>query len=144
MFILSRADLGVLIKQQMRRRKELVKFSTTVIFYLPPTIPNKKSLFLLPVSLHNKSFSRAVYSSVLLKHLPSLSSAVSHRLPSGSSREHLSPCSLSLQANQFFPTPLVDLCSLPGFLVGLARLELKKPFPLGEGEGLSWVWSQGC
>lgn len=56
-FILSRTDLGVLIKQQMRRRKELVKFfSTTVIFYLPPTIPNKKSLFLLPVSLHNKSF----------------------------------------------------------------------------------------
>lgn len=32
MFIFSKTDLGVLIKQQMRRRKELVKFSTTVIF----------------------------------------------------------------------------------------------------------------
>lgn len=32
MFIFSKTDLGVLIKQQMRRRKELVQFSTTVIF----------------------------------------------------------------------------------------------------------------
>ena len=32
MFIFSKTDLGVLIKQQMRHRKELVKFSTTVIF----------------------------------------------------------------------------------------------------------------
>lgn len=44
MFIFSKTDLGVLIKQQMRRRKELVQFFTTVIFQLPPTIPNKKSV----------------------------------------------------------------------------------------------------
>lgn len=56
MLIFSKTDLGVLIKQQMRRRKELVKFSTTVIFYLPPTIPNKKSLFWLLVCLQNKCF----------------------------------------------------------------------------------------
>jgi len=32
MFIFSETDLGILIKQQMKRRKELVHFSTTVIF----------------------------------------------------------------------------------------------------------------
>lgn len=136
MFILSRTDLGVLIKQQMRRRKELVKFSTTVIFYLPPTIPNKK-----------ESVSVASFSSQqeLLKCCLSFSAAdaspssvLSHCLPS---RRTTQPVFVFPSSKLIFPSSNLGSLFTARIFVGL---ELKQPFPLGGGEGLPWVWSQGC